>query len=317
VSSSPPTCADLCTEHGCFFEGCAPGETQTCECDGGGAGTRTCGGDNAWSGCEGCSAPLDCQTGERQACDCEAGGAGLQDCEGGAWGPCNGCATGCELGTERECPCDGGQVGTQPCVTGGTWGDCVFCHDPVACTEGQENICECDNGVDGVQRCDGGAWGPCGQCEVAMIHADVDYGTEGITVGGSWFDVFDSTDWGCPAMEPGDDSLIWRLFINGSAAPETIWFEFDLPETAGPVSVTYWDMSIEGPAGSSEIEVYVNGAWSPDGLVPHDGCVSSTSATYPDGVFLPGETNRIEVWSVDNGSGQNHGLQGVWVTYSW
>jgi hypothetical protein len=81
--------------------------------------------------------------------------------------------------------------------------------------------------------------------------------------------------------------------------------------------VTFWEMPIIGESGSSEIEVYVNGTDASDDLEAHDGCVDATDALFSDELFLPGSTNRIEVWSANNGAGQLHGVQGVWISYSY
>jgi hypothetical protein len=185
------------------------------------------------------------------------------------------------------------------------------------CTDGQEDICACENEQTGVQRCESGQWGPCTLCESTLIHADIDFGTEGMTVGGSFHDVFDSAEWGCPPMDPDEDSLIWRVLINDGSNAETIWFDFDLPATVGQIEVTFWEMAIIGASGSSEIEVYVNGTDASESMTPHDGCVDATDPLFPEELFMPGATNRIEVWSANNGAGQLHGLQGVWISYSY
>lgn len=317
VSSSPPTCEELCSRHDCFFEGCSPGESQFCECSDELAGIQTCSDDNEWSDCSNCAAPPECLEGQRTACVCATGEAAWQHCEAGSWGPCVGCSTDCTPGLDRQCACEGGLNGTQTCGPDGLWMDCTDCTEPSVCEAGQEDICACENDNTGVQHCEAGNWGACTLCESALIHADIDFGTEGITVGGSYHDVFDSGEWGCPPMDPDDDSLIWRVLINDGSNPETIWFDFDLPATVGSLDVTFWEMPIIGASGSSEMEVYVNGTDASNDLTPHDGCVDVTDALFPAELFLAGSTNRIEVWSADNGREQFHGLQGIWISYAF
>jgi hypothetical protein len=151
-----------------------------------------------------------------------------------------------------------------------------------------------------------------------VVYADVDYGVEGMTQGGVYADIFDSVEWGCSAMSPGADSLIWRVFPNDGSRAESIWFEFELPAGLTSVQTTYYEMSLTGAGGApSQMEVIINGTIVREGFPVEAGCVRTIEPDHPLDLFIAGGRNRIEVWSAANGSGAQHGLQGVWVRFEF
>ncbi len=226
----------------------------------------------------------------------------------------------CSPGTTRDCTCDDGLVGRQTCGSGGAWGECTQCASPPICEEGDRDPCECESGQLGWQYCEDGAWSACTECTSgALVYADIDYGTEGVIQGGAYQDVYNSVEWGCRGVEPDlSNSLIWRVFPRDDAHPESIWFELSLPEGLLTVDVIYYEMSLTGEGGvPSQMEVLINGTLMTESFPVEAGCVRETEADHPLGAFIPGATNRITVWSVNNGSGAHHGLQGVWVYYTF
>jgi len=318
-STSTPSCDDICGEQGCWPEEsyCEAGTSRSCDCGDGSVGVQTCQSGGDWGECTSCAAPPECLEGRRERCDCSGGREGWRVCESGSWTECTECVGDCVAATTRACTCSEGLAGTQTCGADETWGACTDCAEPAVCEDGEEDICACEGGETGVQHCEGGHWSACVECNEAWVWADIDYGVDGIVVGGSFEDVFDTVEWGCPPWAPGDDSLVWRVFPDDGTHPETIWFELDLPATAGAVEVSFYEMSTTDGSALSQMDVSINSVPADDVLEPREGCVDERIADYSADLFIPGSTNRIEVWAAPTSAGLFHGLQGVWVSYRY
>ncbi|MFH2009525.1 MAG: hypothetical protein ABI333_23230 [bacterium] len=154
---------------------------------------------------------------------------------------------------------------------------------------------------------------PCTEAS-GEVYADIDYGTEGITVEGSAQDTMDTVAWGCAAASPGTDNMIWRIQSPSADYTNGLHFDFELPANLTSVSVRYYEMSLCNPDCTSQLEVWVNDAHS--NTYPYqDGCPHETAGVETTSQFVSG-SNRISVWS-DSASGLLHGLQGVFVNYTY
>lgn len=316
-SGTADDCEDLCRENNCTFdneEACSPSDVRACVCDDGLIGSQGCTLAGSWEYCSNCTA--ECADGHFQSCLCPDGSStGRQNCLGGLWGECELCPTLCEDGASRRCQCDGNLEGQQTCADG-VWSECRDCTAPAVCEDGAEEECSCSNDSAGTRSCESGAWSVCRGC-YGVVYGDIDFGFDGMTSGGDYLEIVDVTEWDCIAFDESEEEMVWLLNINDGSTAETLWFEFDLPEHVYDLSIEYWYITVSDGSEHTEMEILINDVSHTEPFDYDFDCVWVDDHSYSVEAFNLGGTNRIEAWTRNTGMGFNHGLQGVWVLYSF